>query len=166
MELTAPRSLALAWRYALAAGLVLLFLHDGLGVGGRGPNAIFDQWIYDSIDGLAALGCLARAALVQRERSAWLWIGIALVGSTGGDIMYDAVYHGTPPFPSYADLSYLSFYPACYVGIGLLVRARVARLGASVWLDGLMAAGAAASVGAAVLVRSSRTTPTAPGSSC
>ena len=153
MEFAAARRSSFAWRCGLAAGLVLLFLHDSLGVGGHGSNSIFDQWIYDAIDVLATLGCFARAALVQRERSAWLWIGIALMGMTGGDLMYDALYHGNPPFPSFADVSYLSFYPACYVGIGLLVRARVTRLGASVWLDGLMAAATAATVGAALLVK-------------
>ena len=153
MELTATRSLSVAWRCALAAGLFLLFLHDGLGVGGHGPNPIFDQWIYNSITVLATVGCLTRAALVQRERSAWVWIGIALMGMTGGDLIYDGLYHGNPPFPSLADISYLSFYPACYIGIGLLVRGRVTRLGASVWLDGLMAAATAATVGAALLVK-------------
>ena len=60
---------------------------------------------------------------------------------------------GSPPFPSLADVGYLAFYPAMYIGIGLLLRDRVSRFGPSLWLDGLTAATAAAAVGAAVLVR-------------
>ena len=92
---------------------------------------------------------------VQAERWAWLSIAIALFATTGGDVLFDHVYNGDPPFPSCADASFLAFYPACYLGIGLLLRSRISRFSATIWLDGVMAASTAAAVAAAVLVRSS-----------
>ena len=47
---------------------------------------------------------------------------------------------------------YLGFYPPTYLGLVLLVRRRLSRFNASIWLDGVMASLAAASIGAAVLL--------------
>ena len=55
------------------------------------------------------------------------------------------------PIPSIADALYLSFYPAVYVGLGLLLRARVGRLPAGLWLDGVIGGLAVAALGAAVV---------------
>ena len=95
-------ALVSAWRVVTLAGLGLLALHFGLGVGGHSSDYIFNRWIYDSVEILAAAGCLARAAMVRAERWAWLWLGVALLGTTGGDVLFDHVYNGTPPFPSWS----------------------------------------------------------------
>jgi diguanylate cyclase (GGDEF)-like protein len=55
------------------------------------------------------------------------------------------------PFPSFADALYLSFYPAVYLGIGLLLRSRVGRLPGGLWLDGMIGALAVAALGAALV---------------
>ncbi len=141
------------WRAALLLGLATLAIHFAVGFEHGSANPFFNQWVYDSVEILAAAGCLVRGITVRAERSAWLWIGVALSGMACGDFLFDAVYHGDPPFPSIADAGFLVFYPAMYIGIGLLLRDRVSRFGASLWLDGLTAATAAAAVGAAVLVR-------------
>lgn len=60
------------------------------------------------------------------------------------------------PYPSWADAGYLSYYPPLYVGLMLLMRARVLRFSVSVWLDGLLGALALASVAASVLAGSRR----------
>jgi len=146
-------SLGWAWRATLIAGLAALAAHDGLGLGGAGTNHLFDRWIYDAVEVLAATGCLYRAVTVSRERIAWAFIGVALIATTTGDLLFDQLYNGSPPFPSVADAAYLAFYPACYLGIGLLLRERVSRFSASLWLDGVTAAAAAVAVAAAVLVR-------------
>ena len=53
------------------------------------------------------------------------------------------------PYPSAADAMYLAFYPAAYIGLVLLLRARGGHFPASVWLDGAIGAvGLAAIVGA------------------
>jgi diguanylate cyclase (GGDEF)-like protein len=141
------------WRAVLVTGLALLAAHYGSGFGGPGLDYLFNRWIYDAVEILAGAGCLVRAATVRAERWAWLWISFALFATTGGDILYDNVYNGNPPFPSFADAAYLAFYPGCYLGIGLLLRNRVSRFSATMWLDGVMAASAAAAVAAAALVQ-------------
>jgi diguanylate cyclase (GGDEF)-like protein len=55
------------------------------------------------------------------------------------------------PFPSLADALYLSFYPFVYIGIGLLLRTRVGRLPAGLWLDGVIGGLAVAALGAALV---------------
>ena len=59
---------------------------------------------------------------------------------------------GDAPVPSIADLFYLSFYPATYIALLLLVRSRVSRFNRSVWLDGVSVALAVGAVGAAFLL--------------
>jgi diguanylate cyclase (GGDEF)-like protein len=117
-----------------------------------GGTRLYETWIYEGLELLAAFGCLARSVLVRSERIAWLLIGTALLTTAIGDVLFDFWYGGTPPFPSAADVSYLLFYPLLYVGIALLLRRRVSTFSATLWLDGLVAATAAAALGASVLV--------------
>ena len=44
------------------------------------------------------------------------------------------------PFPSVADALFLAFYPPVYLALVLMLRTRIARLRAHIWLDGLMGA--------------------------
>src|SRR5207302_11088989 len=92
------------------------------------------------------------AIFFRAERSAWLFIGLALLATTTGDILFDFWYGGDPPFPSAADVGYLAFYPLLYVGIVLLLRRRVATFSGNLWLDGFIAATAAGALGASVLL--------------
>jgi two-component system cell cycle response regulator len=144
---TVPR----LWQAILVAGLVVLGL-SYIGHLSPGGTRLYETWLYEGLELLAALGCLARAVLVRAERSAWLFIGAALLATTLGDILFDFQYGGNPPFPSAADVAYLLFYPLLYVGIVLLLRRRVSTFSATLWLDGLLAATAAAALAASVLV--------------
>jgi diguanylate cyclase (GGDEF)-like protein len=117
-----------------------------------GGTRLYETWIYEGLELLAALGCLARSVLVRSERLAWFSIGCALLATAIGDVLFDFWYGGNPPFPSAADVAYLLFYPLLYVGIVLLLRRRVSTFSATLWLDGLVAATAAAALGASVLV--------------
>ena len=119
----------------------------------QGGPRLYETWVYEGLELLAALGCLARAVFVRAERSAWFFIGAALLATTCGDVLYDFWYGGNPPYPSAADVAYLAFYPLLYVGIVLLLRRRVSTFSPSLWLDGLMAATAAGALGSAVLVK-------------
>ena len=148
------------WRAALVLGLAALALHDGLGFGRKG---LFDIWVYEGVELLAALGCLVRAVVKRDERGAWTALGLGLLLTTTGDFLYDVFYGSNPPYPSLADVFYLAFYPACYVGIVLLVRRRISGFGRSLWLDGLTAAAAIGALGASLLlevvVRSTQGSP-------
>ena len=145
------RAVVRVWQATLVAGLAVLGLHYLAHVSAGGPR-LYETWFYEGLELLAALGCLARAVLVRAERSAWAFIGAALLATTCGDVLYDFWYGGNPPFPSAADVAYLAFYPLLYIGIVLLLRRRVSTFSPSLWLDGLMAATAAGALGASVLV--------------
>ena len=88
------------------------------------------------------------------ERTAWGLLAIGLFGYAAGDLYYTIVLTGNsnPPYPSPSDAGYLSIYPAAYVGLVLLLRARAPRLGSSLWLDGLVCALASAALGAALVL--------------
>jgi diguanylate cyclase (GGDEF)-like protein len=148
---TRGRAVLRLWQAILLAGLAVLALHYVHHVSEGGPR-LYETWFYEGLELLGALGCLARAAFVRAERSAWLFIGAALLATTCGDILYDFWYSGNPPYPSAADVGYLAFYPLIYVGIVLLLRRRVSTFSASLWLDGLAAATAAGALASAVLV--------------
>jgi diguanylate cyclase (GGDEF)-like protein len=111
------------------------------------------RWVYDAVVLGAALLVLARAALVPAERGAWLALGAGLLLWALGQTYYSVVlYYASPaPFPSPADFGFLAFYPATYVGLVLLLRARVAHLERLAWVDGLIGALAVAGVAAALI---------------
>lgn len=155
MEAAAPhpraRAVVRLWQAILVAGLAVLGLHY-LGHVSTGGSRLYETWFYEGLELFAAFGCLTRAVLVRAERSAWIFIGAALLATTAGDILYDFWFGGNPPFPSAADVGYLAFYPLLFVGIALLLRQRVSTFSASLWLDGLVAGTAAGAVGSSVLV--------------
>lgn len=147
------------WRLALRAtaalaalGWVLFVLHTGLGIGGPGLDDLFNAWIYNGLMLLASVACLARATLLPEARAAWAVMGVGLLLWTGGEIYWSLELSqlDTPPFPSPADALYLSFYPASYIALLLLVRSRVRGFRRSQWLDGGIAALAVAGLAAAV----------------
>jgi hypothetical protein len=139
---------------AALIGLLAYTAHVALGFGGHSLDSFARDWLYDSLIVASALFCLARGALVRKERAAWLMLGLGLASWSAGEIYYTAVLAGQahPPYPSAADALYLGFYPATYVALVLLVRARTSEYGVSVWLDGIVGALAVAAIGSAVLI--------------
>jgi two-component system, cell cycle response regulator len=154
----APRAVHTAVRAltgVAVASLALFAVQTISHVGGSGATAFFENWVYNGVVLFSALACVARAVLVRSERAAWLCLGLGLTAWTAGEIHYSVVLEGMadPPYPSLSDAFWLLFYPASYVGLVLLVRSRVATFRASLWLDGLVAALGAATIGAATLFR-------------
>jgi diguanylate cyclase (GGDEF)-like protein len=105
-----------------------------------GPSVLLDGWVVPLIGAGAGLLCLARALLVRQGRAAW-----AILGLGQGLYAFGTIYWWRwvapleqQPYPSLADLLWLSFYPLAYVALVLLVRQRIRRLQASMWLDGLV----------------------------
>ncbi len=133
----------------IVAAFAAFVLHVATGLGGE---TLFGTWIYCCVMVGAAASCLARAALVRRERAAWALIGAGLLIWTGGEIYYEAVLAvtGSVPTPSPADAGYLLFYPLTYAGLIVLVRERIGAFPASRWLDGLIAGLAVAALTAAL----------------
>jgi len=111
------------------------------------------RWAYDAVVLGAAAIVLWRALTVEAEQKAWLALGIGLLLWALGQTYYSAVlYYASPaPFPSPADAGFLAFYPASFVALVLLLRARVAQLEPLAWVDGLIGALAVGGVAAALI---------------
>jgi two-component system cell cycle response regulator len=138
----------------LLTGLLSLYAAVTLWTLGSGSlQDLVGRWIYDAVVLGAAAVVLARAALLETERKAWLALGVGLLLWALGQTYYSAVlYYASPaPFPSPADFGFLAFYPASYLALVLLLRARVAHLEPLAWVDGLIGALAVAGVAAALI---------------
>jgi diguanylate cyclase len=83
---------------------------------------------------------LVRSMTFRTERAAWLVMGFGLLLATVGSV-YAALAYSDPasrPVPSAADAIALSSYICAYIGFTLLLRTRVQRMPASIWLDGVI----------------------------
>ena len=149
-----PEMPRLGWvhltRVAAAASLAVFAAVTLLAPEDSGLSAFFNTWVYDGLMVFACVIVGSHAYLVKRERAAWIVITAAVVSWTIGEIWYSAF--SPTSYPSPADLGYITFYPALYVGVVLLLRSRARSIGGTLWLDGVTAALAAAALGSAVLV--------------
>ena len=152
--MTWPRvALVRAWTIVAAVGFAFLVAHLAFDLGGPGLDNFAERWVYDGLELLAAVGCLMRAATIRNERWIWAVLGLGILSFSLGDICFDFVYGGSPPSPSICDVFYLAFYPACYAALALLIRSRISHFDRSVWLDGAIAAFAATSVSASIVLQ-------------
>ena len=143
-------------RVVTALLAALLAAHAAVAISGVSQPALdllVDRVLYHGLLAAAAALCLWRAATVAHERWAWGALGAGVAAWTAGEIAWAAMVagDGDPPVPSVADALWLAYYPAAYVGLGLLIRSRLRGFRPGMWLDGVVAGLAAASVGAAVL---------------
>jgi two-component system, cell cycle response regulator len=140
---------------AALAGLLLFYALVTLwALGGAGLQDAVGRWVYDAVVLGAALVVLLRAAVVAEERRAWLALGLGLLLWALGQTYYSTVlYYADPaPFPSPSDAFFLAFYPASYLALVLLLRARVSQHEPLAWVDGLIGALAIAGVAAALIM--------------
>jgi diguanylate cyclase (GGDEF)-like protein len=150
-----PRNWSLErWLLTAACVCLLACLLRNLGVVTPVLPGVWDK-AYNGAEYLA-IAIVGLRALRARgtERLAWAMLALGLFGFAAGDVYYSVALMGeqTPPYPSLADAGYLSIYPAAYVGLMLLLRARAARLGSALWLDGLVCGFASAATGAALVL--------------
>jgi diguanylate cyclase (GGDEF)-like protein len=141
------------WLCVAAAGCLALVVLRNVGVV---PPILANVWdkAYNAVEFLAVAVCALRAVRsAGAERMAWAMFALGLFGYAAGDVYYTAALQNdaAPPYPSFADLGYLSVFPAAYIGLVLLLRASAPRLGSALWLDGLVCGLASASVGAALV---------------
>jgi diguanylate cyclase (GGDEF)-like protein len=128
------------------------------GVGSRPEGAfwddLYDLWLYNIVFAGAACVCLLEAVRNRTERLAWASLAVALLLALTGNLVYTLVISRLPnePFPSLADLFYLAYFLPLYVALVALIRARVPRFHASMWLDGVIGGLGASAVAAAVLL--------------
>ncbi len=160
-----PRSAALKGTESgmLTAGFLLLVgiialttLNAVLGVGGNGLRLLIREWLSCVVYILVAAIVALRALRGRSQRASWALfaLGLSLYGL--GNILWSAWIGKlqNPPIPSISDGLWLTLYPLSYVGIVGFARLREQRrLPAGVWLDGLIAGGGLAALGAALVFR-------------
>ncbi len=142
----APRAIWAA--YGLLAALLLAYLAS-LIVRGEGQSVEFvDGWLVAAFEVVVSGLCIARAFVSRRRRAIPLTLGLAVLSWSIGDALLTAqsAGGGTPPIPSFSDLFWVGFYPLAYVGMVLLMRRHVRKLGPVTWLDGAVAGLGAAAV--------------------
>ena len=137
-----PRKLLRAAQAASVLVLGLFALHAGLGLGGKGLDDFFNNWVYNALVLLSAISALVRGIRVREHRAAWFFLAGGLIAWTAAEVYSTFVLanQSNPPYPSLADGLSLAFYPMSYVAMVMLVRDRMHEARASLWLDGLVAA--------------------------
>jgi diguanylate cyclase (GGDEF)-like protein len=141
------------------AGLGLHAAHTGLGLGrGATLTPLIDEWLYNGLMLAAAVALLVRGIVRREDRAAWLVLGAGALAWSAGDLYFslfladDAVV----PLPSVSDALFISWYPAAYVALALLVRRNVRGFHASLWVDAVLGALAVSAVASALLYDAAR----------
>jgi hypothetical protein len=141
-----------ALRIAAALALVALFAQSLAGASADKLDDFFGAWVYDGVIVASAALCLLRAVLVRRNRLGWAFLAAGLLAWSAGEIHWTLSPDSAESTgPGLSDWLELSFYPASYLAIVLMVRGRLRGASARLWLDGLVAALAAACVAAVLL---------------
>ena len=143
-------------RILLVAGAALLALHvahDLTSFGGASFDRAFALWFQPVVFAGSGAVCLARAATVRVDRLPWSLLGVGLLLYAAGSVLFNAMYGDdpSPPFPSIADALWLAMYPLAIATIVILVRRWFGRLGATLWLDGVIGGMVVAALAAAVV---------------
>ena len=123
-------------------GLLAFAAHALFGLGGKSVDVAFEEWLFTALFFAGAALCLARARCSPVERGAWFALGVGLACWSVGELVFviDPREVTAASFPAPSDYLWLTYYPATFIALGLLVRARVRHFYPSVWLDGLVGA--------------------------
>ena len=141
-----------ALRGAGALALAALFAQSLLGFGDAGLDEFFARRSTTASPSSAPCCASLRARSCAADRLAWAFLGAGLVAWSAGEIHWTVVPDSADSTgPGLSDWLELSFYPASYLAIVLMVRARLRGASARLWLDGIVAALAAACVAAVFL---------------
>jgi diguanylate cyclase len=149
--LAVPLPLTFVW-LVLGVLTVLEALNDIFGIG---PDWVFDNWVHNLVLGACAVLVLARAAFEPVARKAWMAFGVALLLWFLGSAAWDVAYSGNPnpPYPSFADVPWLAWYPLVAVGIYYLIRVRVPQFELHRWMDGIAVTLLVLAVGFALVIQ-------------
>ena len=123
----------------MAVLVALYAAHQGLGLGGRGFDGLFDHWINDGVLWCAAVACLGGALRQRRSRVAWLFVALALASWATGDTIWSIRFGhvAAAPTTSISDVFWLAWYPLIVAALALLVRDRVPGFELHRWIDGI-----------------------------
>ena len=146
---------------ALTVGFVVLLVilavaaaNAIFGIGGTALGTVVREWLSGVVYILVAAIVALRAVRDRTQRRSWALFaaGLSLYGL--GNVLW-SVWIGrlsTPPIPSISDGLWLTLYPLSYLGIvGFARLDGQRRLPAGVWLDGVIAGGGLAALGATLV---------------
>jgi diguanylate cyclase (GGDEF)-like protein len=155
-ELTpAERGLLAAAFVALGVLLIVTAANALLGRGAGDP--VIGDWVSSAIGILAAAIICLRPLRIHTCRRSFALVAAGVTAYSAGNVMWTTwlSHAANPSVPSVSDLLWLAFYPLVAAGIvGLTgIRGRN-RPPAGVWLDGIVAGGGLAAIGAAIIVPS------------
>ncbi len=139
--------------FAVLGGLTALYLAYLAGLPVGGADGLFERWLALAVEVGAVVACVCRVVLVREERRIWALVAISVTLWAAGDAYFRVALWEleVAPIPSLADLGWLLFYAPAYAAIALLVRARVASVRATLWVDGVIGGLAVASIAAAIV---------------
>jgi diguanylate cyclase (GGDEF)-like protein len=141
--------------FALLATMLLVTAANAVfGLGGAAAEKPIRDWLSSAVYILVAVLVALRAIKVQHKRVSWAIFAVGLslygLGNVLWSLWFEHLTH--PPIPSICDVLWLSFYPLSYAGIvGFASSNGQRKPPAGVWLDGLVAGAALASIGAAAI---------------
>ena len=137
----------------LLGALTVLYLGYLAGLPVGPADALFDRWLGLVVEVGASLALVCRVIFVREERRIWALVAVAVSLWTLGDVYWRIALWDVEvtPVPSLADVGWLAFYAPAYAAIALLVRARVASVRATLWVDGVIGGLAVASIAAAIV---------------
>ena len=149
---SAPALLSYVWLVLVV--LTILEAADEL-FGIIGPVWIYAVWVHDLILLTCTVLVLGRTTFEPTTRRAWLAFGMALavwcIGSIAWSVAYGA--RAVAPYPTFADIFWLLWYPLMAVGIYYLIRVRVPQFELHRWMDGIAATLVVLAVGFALVVQ-------------
>ena len=135
----------------LAANVLLLVAFQTL----QGPvayNSLYG-WVANLSMLVPTAACFAHALLGGPRRAAAVWLGLAMLSQTAGNVIYSTwtQFQVNPAVPAPSDVAYLGFYVSVAAAMVCLVRRDQGSFPRALWLDGALGAAGAATALAAVM---------------
>ena len=139
MDRSAPKSISVA-RGVLAALVALYAVASLTGLSESVLHRSANHVVAGGLLIAAAAICAARSVSISAQRMTWGVIACGLGAWGSGEVLFAVPrLGGTGPL-SLANLLSLAFYPAAYVSLMMMLRARLQTFFTTLWLDGLAGA--------------------------
>ena len=135
----------------LAANLVVLVVFEASRNGAAYDTAY--GWVGNLAMLVPTVACFACAWLSAPRRAPAIWLGLAMLSQTAGNVLVSTwlQFEAHPPVPSPADFAYFGFYVCVGAAIVCLVPRDQGAFPRALWLDGALGAAGAATALAAAL---------------
>jgi hypothetical protein len=135
----------------LAGNLVLLCVFQAVR-GGASYDSLYG-WVGNLTMVVPTMACFAVAWRGGLRRAAAIWLGLAMLSQTAGNVITSVwvQYQAHPPVPSPADFAYFGFYAFVTAAVICLVPRDHGAFPRALWLDGALGAAGAATALAAAL---------------